>query len=230
MGKAIDIIGLTFGKLKVIKRAQKYYSASGQSIVFFECNCDCSKSKNVRSIHLRRGKIQSCGNCDNKLHGESKSKLYRAWNAMLYRVKPNYIDSHIYFDKGITVCDEWRDYKNFAKWAKGNNYKYGLQLDRIDNSKGYSPDNCRFVKPKENCNNRDVTVKVVYKNVEYAFTELIDIKGLFMYSASIRGRIARGWSIEDAFDKPIRQGAFKRKYFNNEDARKASYKGYSKKV
>lgn len=49
-----------------------------------------------------------------------------------------------YQDKGIKVCEEWlSDKYAYLRWALPL-YKDGLELDRIDNSKGYSPDNCRF--------------------------------------------------------------------------------------
>lgn len=221
MGKAIDIIGLKFGKLIVEKRAEKYYSASGQSIVFYECKCDCGNVHKVRSIHLRRGKIQSCGNCEDKLHGESNSRLYRIWNTMRYRTSEDYSQKHLYYEKGIQVCNEWQKYKSFAEWSKSNGYKEGLQIDRRDNSKGYNPDNCRWITSKENCNNRDVTFMVNYKGVDYPFTQLTEIKNLTIYSGAIRARIKRGWSIEDAFDTPIRKGAFGRKYFTENEYKKA---------
>ena len=59
-----------------------------------------------------------------------------------------------YQSKGITVCDEWqRNPKAFLFWAK-DKYAEGLELDRIDNSKGYSPENCRFVTIKQGRRNR----------------------------------------------------------------------------
>ena len=51
-----------------------------------------------------------------------------------------------YGARGITVCDEWRkDCCNFYKWARDNGYNENLRLDRMDNNKGYSPDNCHWV-------------------------------------------------------------------------------------
>ena len=88
-----------------------------------------------------------------------KDGLYKTnegilWNSMRTRTKENYFQSHLYFHKGITVCEEWKHSREaFCKWAKNNGYKKGLQLDRIDNLKGYSPDNCRFVTSKINLEN-----------------------------------------------------------------------------
>ena len=57
--------------------------------------------------------------------------------------------------RGIHICEEWKsEFTNFYDWAISHGYTESLELDRIDNDKGYSPDNCRWVTHKENCNNR----------------------------------------------------------------------------
>ena len=62
-----------------------------------------------------------------------------------------------YGGRGITVCHEWRTRNNFKEWALSHGYRNDLTLDRIDNDKGYSPDNCRWVTPSQNCCNRSTT-------------------------------------------------------------------------
>lgn len=62
-----------------------------------------------------------------------------------------------YGGRGITVCHEWRTRNNFKKWALSHGYRNDLTIDRIDNDKGYSPDNCRWVTPSQNCCNRSTT-------------------------------------------------------------------------
>ena len=62
-----------------------------------------------------------------------------------------------YGGRGITVCHEWRTRNNFKKWALSHGYRNDLTIDRIDNNKGYSPDNCRWVTPSQNCCNRSTT-------------------------------------------------------------------------
>lgn len=73
---------------------------------------------------------------------------------------PNNPDYHHYGGRGITVCDEWLSYDNFYEWAMSNGYDDTLSIDRIDNNKGYSPDNCRFVTIKEQCRNRRSNVVI----------------------------------------------------------------------
>ena len=59
-----------------------------------------------------------------------------------------------YGGRGIFVCREWvEDSESFFRWAKSHGYRTDLQLDRIDNSRGYSPSNCRFVTRKESQRN-----------------------------------------------------------------------------
>lgn len=62
-----------------------------------------------------------------------------------------------YGGRGITVCHEWRTRNNFKEWALSHGYRNDLTIDRIDNDKGYSPDNCRWVTPSQNCCNRSTT-------------------------------------------------------------------------
>lgn len=112
---------------------------------------------------MRSGHTKSCG-CFNRdaagergtTHGLYKHRLYAIWGSMksrcLNQKKHNY---HHYGGRGITVCPEWLDDAAvFIEWAEANGAAPGLQIDRIDNDGGYSPDNCRFVTPKENMNNR----------------------------------------------------------------------------
>ena len=64
-----------------------------------------------------------------------------------------------YGGRGITVCEEWRNsFDAFADWAYSNGYSKDLSIDRIDNSKGYSPENCRWVTMQEQQNNKTTNI------------------------------------------------------------------------
>ena len=150
MGRKVkDKTGQYFGRLLVLERAEN----SKCNRIRWLCVCDCDNYVIVHSSKLNHRNRLSCG-CHKPRH--SGTKLYRIWDAFKSRCyNPNVKDYRIYGGRGITVCDEWRcNFLTFREWAWKNGYKEGLQIDRIDNDKGYSPSNCRFVTRKEQMRNR----------------------------------------------------------------------------
>ena len=82
-------------------------------------------------------------------------RLYTVWSSMKHRCEdPKREKYKDYGARGITVCKAWHDPMAFIDWAVTSGYKPGLQLDRKDNDKGYCPENCHWVTPKQNSNNR----------------------------------------------------------------------------
>ena len=71
----------------------------------------------------------------------------------------------------------------------------GYQIDRIDNTKGYSKENCRWVDPKTNMNNRSISRIWIVDGFEYA-TSTDAAKHLHVTSSTIiawcKGRLANG--------------------------------------
>lgn len=89
-----------------------------------------------------------------KKEGHKGTRLYRIWQGMKNRaLNPNYVKRHRYADRGIDICDDWLTFVPFKEWAEANGYADNLQIDRIDNDKGYHPWNCRFVTQLENMRN-----------------------------------------------------------------------------
>jgi len=156
-----DITGQTFGNLTVIEYSGRDIYRNAQ----WRCKCACGGEAIASITHLRSGHTQSCG-CINKQkiknlkysHGMAGTRLYNIWANMKQRCcdinLPSYKD---YGGRGITVCKSWRqDFQAFYDWAMPNGYRETLSIDRIDNSKGYSPNNCRWVTMDIQAKNRRI--------------------------------------------------------------------------
>lgn len=131
------------------------YKEGGHTVAEVECT-KCHKIKHIRPNYLFDEKYNSCSCQLLKYKNlEHKDKLYSIHANMKYRC--NNENCHAYKDyggRGIKVCEEWNNiengFKNFYKWAISTGYKDGLSIDRIDNDKGYSPENCRWISLSEN--------------------------------------------------------------------------------
>jgi hypothetical protein len=211
--KKIEIIkNQKFGMLTVLEENPMVTLPSGQKVRSIRCKCECGTIKNIKLVHLTKNKIVSCG-CKNKTKGgDGGTHLCKLWRSLKYRTSEKGIDKHRYFDRGIGVCEEWeKDYFKFKEWALLNGYSKELQIDRIDNNKGYSPHNCRFVTREENINNRENTFKVVYNDKTYALVELVRNLKIEDRYELIYNRIKRGWNHDKAINTPPKKGNYKRK-------------------
>jgi len=119
----------------------------------------CPSCGRMSSVVQKRSVGKQCMPCAKSQHGLSRTRIYKIWHGMLARVdNPGSRFYARYGGRGIGVCDEWRDLQAFTAWAKSNGYADGLQIDRIDNDRGYSPLNCRWVTPAENSRTRSSTI------------------------------------------------------------------------
>ena len=165
-----NLIGDTFGRLTVIERAK----IQNKHSVYWRCVCVCGNEKQVSTSNLLLGNVKSCG-ClrkeqaikrfrqaaiDNIKHGEARTNLYSVWHSMKSRCENTNNPVYKYYGgKGVKVCDEWKDYIGFSKWAYANGYedskctKRGMRLsiDRINSNGDYCPNNCRWITVSENC-------------------------------------------------------------------------------
>lgn len=184
----IDIIEKRFGVLKVLNHA--YYDGK-HHYYFVECS-NCNQSIIVNRNNLLNGRTKSCG-ClikkGNKIirkkrykHGHSnvngkRSPTYDSWFNMKQRcLNPNHPYYKNYGNKGITICEEWIEFKNFL--ADMGERPKGKTLDRIDNNKGYFFDNCKWSTPKEQANNtsRKLTKEEILKRKKKKRKEILKKK------------------------------------------------------
>lgn len=149
-----DLINKKYGRLTIIKEVKSHIQPSGQKCRKVLCYCSCGNYKEIRLGDLKSGATQSCGcykkeqvSKKSKKHGLIKHPLYRVWASAKDRCSniqcKDYKD---YGKRGIEVCDEWvNDSKVFIEWSLKNGWEKSLVIDRQNNDKGYSPNNCRFV-------------------------------------------------------------------------------------
>lgn len=204
----VDLTGRKFGRLTVIQRAENRITKGGQSITMWRCRCDCGNEVIVYSQNLKREHTQSCG-CIQKekpahyKHGYSHTRLGKIYDNMKDRCyNPNNENYRIYGGENKTICDEWlRDRQSFFDWAMANGYADNLTIDRVDNSKGYSPDNCRWVDMKTQCNNRRSNCYIAYNGKTYTLKELSELYNI-PYD-KLKQRINKlHWNIEKAINTP----------------------------
>lgn len=147
-----------YGDLTVIKESEKKRrSLAGK---WYHCKCVCGKSADVSVYKLLSGEKKSCGclrsrACTARVttHGLCKHPIYSTWSSMMRRCyTKSQTAYHRYGGRGIIVEKRWHKFINFYN-DMSPYWKEKLELDRINNNKGYSRKNCRWVTRTEQVNN-----------------------------------------------------------------------------
>jgi len=157
MGRKVrDLTGQRFDRLEVIK-PDGFIGKNAASL----CKCNCGNLKRILNMNLKSGNVRSCGclqresastrvkkNPPRLKHGLRRTGTYSCWIGMVGRCN-NPADGNYprYGAKGIIVCQRWSDpdkgLLNFVE-DMGHRPTPGHSIDRIDSTKGYEPNNCRW--------------------------------------------------------------------------------------
>ena len=167
MPSKVDRTGFRYGDLTVVREGERQVTKGGYVKATWVCLCDCGKETTVRTDNLSNGTTRSCG-CKGGnyrhghkvgcLHGGKSTPTYMTWEGMKHRcLDKNHKRYNDYGGKGVTICEQWLGYSGFNTFLSDMGERPdGCTLDRIDNAKGYSPDNCRWATAKEQYQNKRV--------------------------------------------------------------------------
>lgn len=223
MGTKKELSGKYFGRLVVINDSGK---RAKDGVVYWSCRCECGNFVDVYSKSLTSGKTRSCGCLNieslrangkeaikhvskwiekNKhpsiTHGKTKSKEYISWIKLKSRCENlNDIRYENYGKRGIKVCERWKKFEAF--YDDMGICPDGFSIDRIDNDKGYSPENCRWATKSQQQRNKRNNRKIDAFGEIKLLCEWSDKFGIS--PSTILNRLKSNWSNEDAVSKPIK--------------------------
>lgn len=190
-----NLTGKRFGRLVVLERVENNKRQQAQWL----CKCDCGNTKVICAASLKKGSTRSCG-CliheINSTHSLRKTRLYNIWRGIKIRCfNQNSRAYKNYGGNGITMYNEWKDnFKSFYDWSMSNGYTDELSIDRIDNNKGYFPDNCRFVDKIVQANNKRNNRLLTYNGETHTVAEWGRI--LNISRSTLFSRLNMGWTVE----------------------------------
>lgn len=184
--------GRRFGRLRVLGENPRRHG----KLVMWDCVCDCGKKHLAAGRNLVNGCTKSCG-ClarenrakANFTHGLSGDPLYYIWAGMRDRCNNKNSKFYKYYGaRGITVCKRWNKFENF--YMDMHPRPLGLTIDRINNNRGYSPKNCRWVEQRAQVENRRTTRLIKGKTAAQWSRECGVPESNILY------RVGRGWPWE----------------------------------
>lgn len=214
----MNLIGQRFGRLTVIDHGGWRTQPSGQKKRLWLCKCECGKTTIVTHSNLRSATgTRSCGCIWEEMssagsfhlaHGCSRvhswTPEYAAWAGMMQRcTNPKAKTYRHYGGRGITVCERWLNFENFLHDV-GPKPSPVHSLGRVDNSNGYSPDNCRWETPVQQGRNKRNNVLITAFGKTTTLSGWEEITGVRRGTISVR--LGLGWNPEEAVSRKPHYG------------------------
>lgn len=195
-----------YGRWTVVGVAVK---APNERFYRIPCRCECGTETLVLFSILYSGHGQSCGCLARERvtkHGGGRGRLYRTWIGIRKRcLNENDARYPDYGARGITVSDAWvSDFKAFRDWSLANGYADGLQIDRIDGSGPYSPNNCRWTTSQGNNRNRRNNHRITAFGETKSAVEWTEDARCTIGCTSLLWRLKNGWPPERAITQQSR--------------------------
>lgn len=209
MSKAIYTSGMRFGRWVLLERDRS------KTRCYWMCKCDCGTVRSVCFTNLRSGSSKSCGcykaEVDHERflkhehhrfvkHGQHGSPEYNAWRSMKERVKPTSPNHAWYYDKGVTVCEQWTNsFEDFLADVGLKPSPYH-SLDRFPDPNGnYEPGNVRWATASEqSLNRRNAQLLTFQGRTQNADTWS---RELGINTSVITRRLQKGWPVEKVLSK-----------------------------
>lgn len=204
--KTLHIQGQRFGRLvATAPTGERQHRA-----VVWLALCDCGAQVRVQASRLVSGETRSCGCLRRdvaklageraRTHGLSRTSTYNIWWSMRDRCEnPARKDYLRYGGAGVTVCERWGKFANFL--ADMGERPHGMTLDRIDGSKGYCKENCRWATVKEQ--NRNQAQNRLLEHGGEALCLAAWAERIGMSTVTLQARLRRGWSVQKALNAPV---------------------------
>lgn len=200
-----NLLGQKIGRLTVVEYSGK--TKKGAST--WKCLCTCGNVKILKTEVLNKGTSKSCGCLAIELlkirsitHGLKNSVEYSIWNSMksrcLNKKHKNYKD---YGERGITICDEWINSFETFYADMGNRPDNSYSLERVNNSLGYTKENCIWTTAKSQCRNRRSNHLVTHKDKTQTIQAWSEEMGI--RHDTLLWRLKNGWNVEAALTRKM---------------------------